>query len=148
MGPWHTQNTFFASMNQYFNDKLSLIFHRSEFWHLSRKPAVIISKWLSFENYLGYHEQDIKKINVISELLWKQERHTVPWPRANNKFSKISWKNNGNNPNRKVRRKEDFPTRQRKIFQLEKGKHSNWKKKNIPVWKRKIFQLEKWNHSN
>ena len=39
----------------------------------------------------------------------KQERHTVPWPRANNEFLKISWKKNRN----------------RKTFQIDKGKHSN-----------------------
>ena len=32
---------------------------------------------------------------------------------------------NSNIPNRKVRRKENIPIRQRKIFQLEKGKNSN-----------------------
>ena len=55
---------------------------------------------------------------------------------------------NSNNPNRKVRRKENIPIRQRKIFQLEKGNHSNKKKENIPIRKRKIFQLEKGKHSN
>ena len=33
--------------------------------------------------------------------------------------------------------------RKRKIFQLEKGKHSNQKKENISIRKRKIFQLDK-----
>ena len=49
----------------------------------------------------------------------KQERHTVPWPRANNEFLKISRKNND------VRRKENIPIRKKKIFQLAKRKHSN-----------------------
>ena len=59
-------------------------------------------------------------------------------------------------PNRKVRRKENIPIRQRKIFQLEKGKYSNEKKENIPnrkkenipIRKRKIFQLENRKYSN
>ena len=28
------------------------VFHRSEFWHLRRKPAVIFSKWLFFQKSL------------------------------------------------------------------------------------------------
>ena len=38
--------------------------------------------------------------------------------------------------------------KERKTFQLEKGKYSNWKKENIPFKKRKIFQLEKGKYSN
>jgi hypothetical protein len=38
--------------------------------------------------------------------------------------------------------------RKRKIFQLEKGKYSNYKKENIPITKRKIFQLQKGKYSN
>ena len=37
---------------------------------------------------------------------------------------------------------------ERKIFELEKGKHSNQKKKNIPIRKRNIFQVEKGYHYN
>ena len=35
-------------------------------------------------------------LGLVSTFLTKQERHTVPWPRANNEFLKISWKNNRN----------------------------------------------------
>ena len=38
--------------------------------------------------------------------------------------------------------KENLPIRIRKIFQLEKGKHSNYKKGNIPIKRRKIFQFQ------
>ena len=40
---------------------------------------------------------------------------------------------------------ENIPIKKRKIFQLEKGKYSNYKKENIPITKWKIFQLEKEN---
>ena len=33
--------------------QIKLISHRSDFWHLSRKPAVIFSKWIFFQNSLG-----------------------------------------------------------------------------------------------
>jgi hypothetical protein len=35
----------------------------------------------------------------------------------------------------------------RRTFQLEKGKYSNEKKGNIPIRKRKIFQIDKGKHS-
>ena len=44
--------------------------------------------------------------------------------------------------------KKNIPNRKRKIFQLEKGKHSNYKKETIPIRKRKMFQLEKGKYSN
>ena len=42
-----------------------------------------------------------------------------------------------------MRKKENIPNKRREIFQLEKGKHSNYTKENIPFRKRKVFQLEK-----
>ena len=32
--------------------KFTLVFHRCKFWQLRRKPAVIFSKWLFFQNSL------------------------------------------------------------------------------------------------
>ena len=51
-------------------------------------------------------------------------------------------------------KRENIPIRKRKIFQLEKGNHSNYKnipirkKENNPIRKRKIFQLQKENIQN
>jgi hypothetical protein len=41
-----------------------------------------------------------------------------------------------------------MPIRIRKMFQLQKGKYSNYKKENIPITKRKIFQSQKGKYSN
>ena len=34
---------------------------------------------------------------------------------------------------------DNIPIKKRKLFQLKKGKHSNYKEKNIQIRKRKIF---------
>ena len=47
-----------------------------------------------------------------------------------------------------IRKIKVFLLEKRKIFQLEKGKHSNKKKKIIPIRKRKIFQLQQGKYSN
>ena len=36
---------------------------------------------------------------------------------------------------------DNIPIKKRKLFQLKKGKHSNYKEKNIQIRKRKIFWL-------
>ena len=38
--------------------------------------------------------------------------------------------------------------KERKTFQVEKGKYSNEKKENIPIRKRKLFQIEKGKYFN
>ena len=48
----YTKDNFFLH-ESIFQWQIKLISHQSEFWHLRRKPAVIFSKWLFFQNSLG-----------------------------------------------------------------------------------------------
>ena len=68
--------------------QIKLISYRSEFWHLSRKSAVIFSKWLFWQNYLmiswttwwEYAGRKIKLfLNVSPWISWIFFSHYVDW---------------------------------------------------------------------
>ena len=55
-GPWHTQKSIFASMNQYFNDKLSLFHAEASFDNSEEKQLSYFQNGYFFKILWGCHE--------------------------------------------------------------------------------------------
>ena len=141
--------TFYGALNVHlqwtFNVVLLILITKNKFWNgiviefLLQKTEKTKKTWnLTFNCSHCY----------FTRLNLKQERHTVPWPRANIFFFKY---------HEKIKEYFDFNKtvqfqiekwEERKTFQLEKRKYSNEKMENIPIGKWKIFQIDKGKNSN